>query len=55
MQDFRLFYNQSLHPELLHLEFRRRRLVRLLLLSVLLIVGVIVLQAPLSRPGMDRG
>lgn len=44
MQDFRLFYNQSLHPELLHLEFRRRRLVRLLLLSVLLIVGVIVLQ-----------
>ncbi len=44
MQDFRLFYNQSIHPELLHLEFRRQRLVRLLMLSGLLVAGVIALQ-----------
>ena len=44
MQDFRLFYNQSIHPELLHLEYRRRRLVRLLLLSVLLVAGVVAVQ-----------
>lgn len=42
--DFRLFYNQSIHPELLHLEQRRRRLVRLLGLSVLLLVGTILVQ-----------
>ncbi|MCC6463451.1 MAG: DUF3137 domain-containing protein [Saprospiraceae bacterium] len=42
--DFRLFYNQSIHPELLNLEQRRRRLVRLLSLSVLLLLGVLLLQ-----------
>ena len=42
--DFRLFYNQSIHPELLHLEHRRRRLVRLLGLSVLLLLAVVALQ-----------
>lgn len=42
--DFRLFYNQYLHPELLHLEQRRRRLLRLLLLSVLLLLAVLALQ-----------
>ena len=43
--DFRLFYNQNIHPELLNLERRRRRLIRLLSLSVLLLLGVLVLQA----------
>ena len=42
--DFRLFYNQNIHPELLNLERRRRRLVRLLGLSVLLLAGVALLQ-----------
>jgi hypothetical protein len=42
--DFRLFYNQNIHPELLNLERRRRRLVRLLGLSVLLLLGVLILQ-----------
>ena len=42
--DFRLFYNQNIHPELLHLEQRRRRLVRLLSLSVLLLAGAVALQ-----------
>jgi hypothetical protein len=42
--DFRLFYNQNIHPELLHLEQRRRRLVRLLALSAVLVVAMVVMQ-----------
>lgn len=42
--DFRLFYNQSIHPELLNLEQRRKRLVRLLGLSVLLLLGTLLFQ-----------
>lgn len=41
---FRLFYNQAIHPELLSLERRRRRLVRLLSLSALLLAAVFALQ-----------
>jgi len=41
---FRLFYNQAIHPELLNLEHRRQRLVRLISLSVLLLATVIALQ-----------
>jgi Protein of unknown function (DUF3137) len=44
-QNFRLFYNQTIHPELVHLEQRRQRLVRLLLLSIFLFAGVLALQA----------
>lgn len=43
-QDFRLFYNQHIHPELLHMEQRRRRLMRLMFLFGLLVLGVIGLQ-----------
>lgn len=46
--DFRLFYNQSIHPELLHMELRRRRLVRLLTVSILLLLGVVALQVYLN-------
>jgi len=46
--NFRLFYNQSIHPELLNMEQRRRRLMRLLLLSIFMLVGVVVLQVYLS-------
>lgn len=42
--DLRLFYNQSIHPELLNLEQRRRRLVRLLTLSAFLLLGILLLQ-----------
>lgn len=41
---FRLFYNQAIHPELLSLERRRQRLMRLLSLSVLLLAAVFALQ-----------
>jgi hypothetical protein len=47
-QNFRLFYNQSIHPELQNMEQRRRRLLRLLLVSALLMAGVVVLQVYVS-------
>lgn len=47
--DLRLFYNQNIHPELLHLELRRRRLVRLLSLSVVLLGAVVALQVYLQE------
>ncbi|MCB0525608.1 MAG: DUF3137 domain-containing protein [Saprospiraceae bacterium] len=47
-QDFRLFYNQTIHPELLHLEQRRLRLIRLLGVSILLLLFVLALQIYLS-------
>ncbi|TNE49786.1 MAG: DUF3137 domain-containing protein [Bacteroidetes bacterium] len=43
--DFRIFYNQNIHPELLNLEQRRRRLVRLLSLSAFLLTGVLIVQS----------
>jgi hypothetical protein len=46
--DFRLFYNQTIHPELQHLEHRRRRLLRLLGLSGMLLLFVLALQIYLS-------
>lgn len=48
MQDFRLFYNQSIHPELLHMEQRRQWLVRLLMFSVVLVAAVVALQVYLG-------
>jgi hypothetical protein len=42
--DFRLFYNQSIFPELLHLERRRQRLLRLLALSAFLGVLAVAVQ-----------
>lgn len=46
--NFRQFYNQSIHPELLNMELRRQRLLRLLLLSVFMALGVLGLQVYLS-------
>jgi hypothetical protein len=43
-RDFRLFYNQNIHPELLHLEQRRRRFIRLMWLAAILLIGIIFLQ-----------
>ncbi len=41
--DFRLFYNQSIYPELLHLERRRQNLVRLIVFSALVLAGLFFL------------
>jgi hypothetical protein len=43
LSDFRVFYNKSIYPELMHLERRRRRLVRLLTFSVMIFLGVFFL------------
>lgn len=43
--DFRQFYNQVIHPELLNMEKRRKRLVKLLTLSVGLIIATGVMAA----------
>lgn len=43
LHDFRLFYNQSIHPELVNLERRRRRLLRLFVVTVLLLLTSFVL------------
>jgi hypothetical protein len=43
--DFRLFYNQNIHPELMHLEQRRRRLIRLMWLAGFMLLAIIILQA----------
>ncbi len=42
--DFRVFYNQNIYPELVNLERRRRRLIRLIGLSVLLLSAVVAFQ-----------
>lgn len=43
-RDFRQFYNQSIHPELLHLERKRMRLLRLCVVGGVMILGIIFLQ-----------
>ena len=43
--DLRQFYNQVVHPELLNMERRRRRLVRLMTASMVLLVVATALAA----------
>ena len=42
--DFRVFYNQTIYPELLHLELRRKRLLRLLAISALMMLIALAVQ-----------
>ncbi len=44
LDNFRQYYNHTLHPELVRLDRKRMRFIRLLLFAVLLFVGVIVLE-----------
>ena len=44
MDEFRIYYNHSIHPELMRLEKKRKRLILLLTLSVILIIGVLALE-----------
>ena len=41
LNEFRLFYNQSIHPELLRLEGIRRRTILLIAISSILLTGII--------------
>ena len=44
LEEFRIFYNHTIHPELLRLDRRRRRLLLLLLLSVLFLLAVFLFE-----------
>lgn len=44
LEDFRLFYNQTIHPELLRLERKRRRLLFLFAVSVLMFWVAVFIQ-----------
>ncbi len=44
LDEFRIFYNKTIHPELLRMERLRSRLIRLLIFSCVLFIGVIVLE-----------
>ncbi len=47
--EFRLFYNQTIHPELVRLDKQRLRMLRLILFSAVLMLGVGVLVYALSE------
>ena len=44
LEDFRLFYNHTIHPELMRLEKKRKRLLLLLFFSALLFIAIIILE-----------
>ncbi len=44
LDQFRIYYNHTIHPELVRLDRKRQRFIRLLLFAVLLFVGVIVFE-----------
>jgi len=48
LEEFRLFYNHTIHPELMRLEKKRKQLLLLLLFSVFLFIGIIVLEIYLN-------
>ena len=44
LNEFRLFYNHTIHPELLRMERKRKRLLTLLFLSCIVLIFVLILQ-----------
>ena len=50
LDEFRIFYNHTIHPELLRMERSRRRLWLLLVFSVFVVVGIIVMEFYLRIP-----
>ncbi len=48
LEEFRIYYNQTIHPELIRMERRRRRLLRLLLFSALIVIGLIIFEIYLN-------
>ncbi|MEM9917448.1 MAG: DUF3137 domain-containing protein [Bacteroidota bacterium] len=48
--EFRIFYNHTIHPELLRMERLRRRLLALLTVSVLLLFGIFILDFYIGIP-----
>ncbi|MEM1319974.1 MAG: DUF3137 domain-containing protein [Bacteroidota bacterium] len=52
LDEFRLYYNHSIHPELRRMERHRVRLIRFLFVSVLLLIGVIALEVYINIPAI---
>jgi hypothetical protein len=44
IEDFRIYYNHTIHPELMRLERQRKRLLLLLVVSILLLTAVIIFE-----------
>jgi len=44
IDEFRIYYNHTIHPELVRMEFKRKRLLWLLLLSVILLSVLIIVE-----------
>lgn len=44
LEAFRIYYNQTIHPELMRMEIRRKRLIRLLGFSILAFIGIIIFE-----------
>jgi hypothetical protein len=44
LNEFRIYYNQTIHPELMRLDRQRRRLLRLLFFSALLLIALVFFQ-----------
>jgi hypothetical protein len=44
LDEFRIYYNKTIHPELLRMERLRIRLIRLLFFSCLMLIGIIILE-----------
>ena len=45
LEEFRIFYNHTIHPELMRLDRQRKRLLLLLFLSILFLTAVILFEA----------
>ncbi len=52
LDEFRLYYNHSIHPELLRMERRRRKLLFLLFISIFLLAGIIGLEFYINIPAV---
>lgn len=44
LEEFRIYYNHTIHPELVRLERRRIRLLRLLVFSTILLFGLLIIE-----------
>ena len=44
LEEFRQYYNHTIHPELMRLERKRLRLLRLMLFSAIILVGIILFE-----------
>lgn len=50
LDEFRLYYNHTIHPELCRLELKRQRLLGLFALTILLLIGICFLAVYVSIP-----